>query len=126
MVEITKIFTLVALILSFTALADAEQGKSTPKPLLTVASVYSDTLHGKPTASGEPYDIHSMTAAHRTFPFNTRLLVMNVKNGKVALVRVNDRGPYVFGRGLDLSRAAWQMIADKGDGLIRVKIEVVK
>lgn len=121
-----KILSVLTVLLSVSALPSAKHGKPIAKPFITTASHYSDALQGKLTASGERFDNSAFTAAHRTAPFNTRLLVMNVKNGKTVKVRVNDRGPFVFGRGLDLSKAAFDKIADKGQGLIRVRVEVVK
>jgi len=71
-----------------------------------VASFYADRLHGRPTASGEPYDMYAMTAAHRTLPLPSFARVSNPANGRSAIVRVNDRGPFVAGRVIDLSYAA--------------------
>jgi rare lipoprotein A len=90
------------------------------------ASYYADKYHGRKTASGERYDKNAMTAAHRTLPFGTRVKVTNVANGKSVVVRVNDRGPFVKGRVIDLSRAAFAAIADPREGVIRVKITVLK
>ena len=70
------------------------------------ASYYAASLDGNPTASGEPYDHDGLTAAHRTLPFGTRLLVRNERTGKEVVVTVNDRGPFVRGRVLDVSGAA--------------------
>lgn len=71
-----------------------------------VASWYGPGFHGQRTASGEPYDMHELTAAHKSLPFGTRLLVQNPRTGKQVVVRINDRGPFVAGRVIDLSRAA--------------------
>ncbi|MBF0104173.1 MAG: septal ring lytic transglycosylase RlpA family protein [Deltaproteobacteria bacterium] len=70
------------------------------------ASWYGREFHGKKTASGETFDMHMMTAAHRTFPFGERLLIKNTANQKTVIVRVNDRGPFVKERGIDVSFAA--------------------
>jgi rare lipoprotein A len=70
------------------------------------ASWYGPGFEGKPTASGERFDMNALTAAHRTFPFGTRVLVRNLKNGREVVVRINDRGPHVRGRIIDLSKAA--------------------
>ena len=70
------------------------------------ASYYAASLDGNPTASGEPYDHDDLTAAHRTLPFGTRLLVRNERNGKEVVVTVNDRGPFIRGRLIDVSGAA--------------------
>src|SRR5262249_18327793 len=71
-----------------------------------LASYYADAFNGRPTASGEIFDMRDMTAAHRTLPFGTRLRVTNMDNGRRAIVRVNDRGPFVEGRVIDLSLGA--------------------
>lgn len=72
----------------------------------TVASYYSKRFHGKKTASGEKFNIHDYTAAHKTIKFGTKIHVTNQLTGKSVTVKINDRGPYVKGRGLDLSLAA--------------------
>lgn len=86
------------------------------------ASYYSD---GQKTADGETFDPNAYTAAHRTLPFNTRVRVTNTANGKSVVVRINDRGPYVSGRCLDLSRAAFGAIASYSSGVVTVKYEVL-
>lgn len=78
-------------------------------------SYYSD---GQRTANGEQFDPNAFTAAHKTLPFNTRVRVTNPANGKSVVVRINDRGPYVSGRCLDLSRAAFAAIANLGSGVL--------
>lgn len=92
---------------------------------LGLASYYSDLFHGKPTASGELYDKNKMTAAHKTLPFGTIIKVTRLDNGKSVQVRVNDRGPYISGRIVELSRAAAEKIDLVRDGVTRVKVEVV-
>ncbi|MEO1449597.1 MAG: septal ring lytic transglycosylase RlpA family protein, partial [Bacteroidota bacterium] len=90
------------------------------------ASYYSDKYHLKnKTASGEYYDKTKFTAAHRTLPFGTMVRVTSLKNGKVVDVRVNDRGPFIATRIIDLSRAAAQQIDLIRDGVAQVKIEVI-
>lgn len=84
-----------------------------------IASVYSDQLAGRPTKSGKPYDPTKMTAAHRTLPIGTVVFVTNPDNGKSVVVVVNDRGPFVEGRIIDLSRAAAEKI-DLRLGLVRI------
>lgn len=84
------------------------------------ASWYGDKFHGRRTANGERYDMHAYTAAHKSLPFGTILRVTNLDNNKSILVRVNDRGPYVRGRIIDLSHAAAD---DIGVTLHKVKIE---
>lgn len=86
------------------------------------ASYYAMSLEGKLTASGEIYRHDSLTAAHPSLPFGTKLKVENLDNGKTVVVRVNDRGPYGDNRILDLSRTAFKQLAPLSEGLIEVKI----
>lgn len=101
-------------------------GTGTAKIEQGMASYYGDEFHGKKTASGELYDKGAYTCAHRTLPFGTRVRVTNLKNKKSVLVRVNDRGPWVKGRIIDLSYAAAQDLGMIADGVIRVKINILK
>ena len=87
------------------------------------ASWYGPGFHGKETASGETYNQNKLTAAHRTLPLGTEVEVTNLKSGKSVKVEINDRGPYVGNRVIDLSRAAAQEIGMKEKGLATVKIE---
>ena len=89
-----------------------------------VASYYGGKFHGRRTASGEIFNKNALTAAHRSLPFGTKLKVTNLRNGRTVLVRVNDRGPHVRGRIIDLSHAAAKKIGLKG--VVRVKLEVLK
>lgn len=91
-----------------------------------MASWYGDPFHGERTSSGEVYDMHAMTAAHRTLPFQTVVRVHNLDNGKRVQVRVNDRGPFVKGRIVDLSRAAAREIDMIGPGTARVRLEILR
>ena len=84
-----------------------------------VASWYGPTFHGKKTANGERYDMYQMTAAHRILPMQTRLVVKNLDNGRTAEVRVNDRGPFVNNRIIDLSYAAADALGVVGPGTAR-------
>ncbi len=86
-------------------------------------SLYSEKFHGKGTAFGEGFDMWAMTAAHRTFPGNTLVKVTNVANGKTVTVRINDRGPYVQGRDMDLSLGAFTTIAERSKGKIMATFE---
>ena len=90
-----------------------------------VASYYGPGFHGRRTANGERFDMHAMTAAHRTLPFGTLVKVTNLSNGKTTVVRVNDRGPYVGNRVIDLSVAAAKEIGSTGSGTARVNLEVL-
>lgn len=89
------------------------------------ASFYAASLHGRRTASGERYDRHALTAAHRTLPFGTRLRVTNTRNGRSVVVRINDRGPFHGGRVLDLSNAAAAAIGMTRSGTARITYEVL-
>ena len=90
-----------------------------------VASYYGPGFHGRRTANGETFNMNAMTAAHRTLPFGTKLKVTNLANGQSTIVRVNDRGPYVGGRVIDLSVAAAKQIGSTSSGTAKVKLEVV-
>lgn len=89
------------------------------------ASWYGTTAHGKPTANGEIYNRQALTAAHKELPFGTVLRVHNLKNGRHTLVRVNDRGPYVKSRVLDVSRRAAELLRMTRAGVVSVIFEVV-
>lgn len=89
------------------------------------ASWYGAAHHGKRTASGEIYDMHGMTVAHRSLPLGTRLLVENPRNGRRVAVRVNDRGPFVDGRDLDLSYAVARALGAVGEGVFRVRYRIL-
>src|SRR5437879_13601921 len=90
------------------------------------ASWYGEDFDGKPTASGEPYDMYDMTAAHLTLPLGSYVRVTNLRNGKAVVVRVNDRGPIVSGRIIDLSYGAAAALGYDKQGLQRVRLDLVK
>jgi rare lipoprotein A len=90
------------------------------------ASWYGSYFDGKPTASGEAYDMHELTAAHPTLPLGSYVRVTNLHNGRAVVVRVNDRGPIVQGRIIDLSYGAAQVLQFQEKGLQRVRLDVVK
>ena len=94
----------------------AEQGK---------ASFYADKYHGRTTASGERFSQQAATAAHLKLPFGTRVNVTNIANNKSVVVRINDRGPYIRGRIIDLSKAMFKKIADPKVGVIDVSVTVI-
>ncbi len=93
--------------------------------LAGTASFYGEQHNGRPTADGEIFDKHALTAAHRTLPFNTRVRVINLQNHKSVVVRINDRGPYVAGRIIDLSEEAARRIGMIGPGTARVRLEIL-
>ena len=90
-----------------------------------VASYYGPGFHGRRTANGETFNMHAMTAAHRTLPFGTLVKVTNLSNGKSTVVRVTDRGPYVGNRVIDLSVAAAKQIGSTHSGVAQVSLEIV-
>ncbi|MGE5591609.1 MAG: septal ring lytic transglycosylase RlpA family protein [Bacillota bacterium] len=89
-----------------------------------MASWYGAEFQGLSTASGEPFDRLGLTAAHRTLPMGTRLVLTNPQNGRSVEVRVNDRGPFVAGRDIDLSEAAFAAIAPLNAGVVPVRVQV--
>ena len=99
-------------------------GKTKPFQVGT-ASWYGENFEGKPTASGEPYEMYDMTAAHLTLPIGSYVRVTNLHNGKAVVVRVNDRGPVVPGRIIDLSYGAAQALQFRHSGLQRVRLDLV-
>lgn len=90
------------------------------------ASWYGPGFHGKKTASGERFNQHGLTAAHRKLPLGTKAKVTNLDNGKTVEVKINDRGPYVRGRIIDLSKAAAERLGMKDAGTTPVRLEVTK
>lgn len=91
-----------------------------------VCSYYGDAFHGNFTSNGEVFDMYKLTCAHKTLPFNTMLKVTNPDNGKSIVVRVNDRGPFVPGRDLDLSYGAAKRIGLIASGVKELKVEILK
>lgn len=89
------------------------------------ASWYGDPFNGRRASNGEIYDMHKLTAAHRTLPFNSMVRVTNLNNGKSTIVRITDRGPFVANRIIDLSMAAAEQIESIGPGVVPVRIEVL-
>jgi rare lipoprotein A len=115
-IEATMKILLVLMGLLFTLNVTAEEG---------TAAYYSDVLHGKKTASGEPYDKNAFTAAHKTLAFGTRVEVTNLENDESVTVIINDRGPFTKGRIIDLSRAAAEQIDMVEQGLAPVRLEIL-
>ena len=103
--------------------APGKETAGTPRASQGIASFYSE---GARTASGEKFDASQLTAAHPTLPFGTKLRVTNVTNGQSVMVRVNDRGPYVPGRIVDVSYSAADKLGMVDGGLARVKLDVVQ
>jgi rare lipoprotein A len=114
MIRIT--YCLVFCVFSMSVHGQIQEGK---------ASYYADKFEGRSTASGEKYKHTKFTAAHKSLPFGTKIKVTNIKNNKSVEVRINDRGPYVDGRIVDLSKSAAEQLGFINDGIVDVKIEVI-
>jgi peptidoglycan lytic transglycosylase len=124
-------FSLAVLALAAAGCASTKSTRATTTPsapgtrIVGFASWYGQRHHGHATASGEAFDMNKLTAAHRTMPFGTRLRVTNVGNGRSVVVRVNDRGPWVNDRVLDVSQAAAKALGMVGDGVTKIEIVVL-
>lgn len=116
---------LSALLALFTLLAGCASHDIDPRGYdqTGTASYYGSRHHGKRTASGEPFDQHGLTAAHRSLPFGTRVQVTNLANDRRVVVRINDRGPHTRGRLIDLSRAAAEQLGMIRSGTARVRVQ---
>lgn len=115
---------LLFILLYFSSCASIPQPPIQPPEVdYITASWYGTEFHGRQTSSGERFDMYAMTCAHKEFPFGTRLRATNLKNNKSVIVTVNDRGPFIPGRDLDLSYAAAKEIELIGPGVAMVKIE---
>jgi len=100
--------------------------KHAPKPYqVGTASWYGQDFQGKPTASGEPFDMHDFTAAHMKLPLGSYVRVTNLRNGKSAIVRINDRGPVIEGRIIDVSYNVARALDFKSKGLQTVRLDVI-
>jgi rare lipoprotein A len=108
------------------AASPVEKRAQTKAYQIGTASWYGTSFHGRPTASGEPYNMFDLTAAHPTLPLGTHVRVTNLRNGRAVVVRINDRGPAVPGRIIDLSYSAARVLDLKAWGLQRVRLDVVK
>ena len=117
--------TVAALLAAMVTVAVPGYPAEEPDSVQELASYYGRDFDGQPTASGETFDMLAMTAAHRSLPFGTRVRVTNLTNGRSAIVRINDRGPFVKGRVLDLSYAAAQRLRMVGSGVEPVRIVVL-
>lgn len=108
------------LIINLNSIGFAKPKGSAHNICIMKASYYGDQFHGQRTANGETFNKNKLTAAHKTLPFNTKLLITYPKSGKSVVVRINDRGPYISGRDLDLSeRAATEL------GMKRVGVDTI-
>jgi rare lipoprotein A len=117
---------LVLLSLPISVAGQENPGPSQPAFAQTgKASWYGADFHGRKTASGAPFDQHAMTAAHRTLPLGTRVKVTSLETGRAILVRINDRGPFIDGRIIDLSKRAASELGMEEAGVAPVKVEAV-
>ena len=96
-----------------------------PEEQIGIASWYGPGFHGNKTANGEVFDMNARTAAHRTLPFGTLVRVTRLDTGASTVVRINDRGPHVAGRVIDLSNAAARQLDMVADGVARVRIDII-
>ena len=125
---IARVGISVAVLLAAVTGAETANAKEKPSGMRVAsgsASWYGPGFHGRKTANGERYDMHGLTAAHRSLPFGTKVRVTNRKNGKSVVVRINDRGPYAGGRVIDLSRGAAQAVSMIDSGVVPVNLEVL-
>ncbi|MEY2921550.1 MAG: hypothetical protein RL108_159 [Bacteroidota bacterium] len=105
----------------------ANKDKFKPYKKTARASYYANKFHGRRTASGRVYDMNKLTAAHKTLPFGTKIRVTNISNGKTVVVEITDRGPFVRGREIDLSKKAFFTIASSsGAGYINVSLDILQ
>lgn len=127
MMKIYRFFVLNSLVLVLMcAMIIPAQSAKLPEVMQGEASYYANSLHGNKTASGEPYDKGALTAAHRSLPFGTKVKVTYLKTGKSVVVVINDRGPHVKNRIIDLSEAAANEIGLIEDGHGKVGLEIYK
>jgi rare lipoprotein A len=118
---------------------NSDQGKQSPRESLRrdrnqasadyviygKASYYAEKFHGKATASGEIFDMNGLTAAHKTLPFGTVCRVTNLENNRQVIIKINDRGPFIENRILDLSKGAARQLDAIKSGVVDVKIEIL-
>ncbi len=103
----------------------SQKAKIFDKIVYGKASWYGDRFHGRRTANGEYYNMHTLSAAHKKLAFDSIVKVTNLINGESVVVRINDRGPYIRGRNIDLSFLAAKHLGMVGDGVVPVKMEIV-
>jgi peptidoglycan lytic transglycosylase len=111
---------------AFTKLVAQKSIQSAPEAKTGVASWYGEKFQGNPTANGEIYDMYGLTAASRELPLGTRIQVKNLKNHRSVVLRINDRGPYIPGRFLDVSKGAAERLGFLNAGLAHVEIKVIR
>jgi rare lipoprotein A len=111
---------------SLTRAGVGDTARVAPATEAGVASYYGAKYHGRPTASGEIFDMRQLTAAHPSYAFGTRVKVTHSGNNRSVIVRINDRGPFIKGRIIDLSQAAAEELQMVKSGLAQVKLEIVE
>ena len=126
-----KISYLLCIFLCVSIMGCASHPRYHTRPLfifyqIGYASYYAHKFHGRPTASGEIFDMNGLSAAHRELPLGTIIRVTHLRNGRSIIIPVNDRGPFIEGRILDLSLGAAKKLHMVIEGVARVKIEIVK
>ncbi|UOE41563.1 septal ring lytic transglycosylase RlpA family protein [Chryseobacterium suipulveris] len=121
-----KRVTLVIIMMISTLGLFSFKNNATDAKKTSFASYYHDKFNGRKTASGEIFSNKKLTAAHRSLPFGTEILVTNLRTGKSVEVRINDRGPFHSSRVLDLSKAAYKAIGDPARGTMPVEFEIVE
>jgi rare lipoprotein A len=120
-----SIIVFVLAVVLLTTGIEARAGASVGQTQSGIASYYHDRFQGRKTASGARYNKNALSAAHKTLPLGTKVEVTDTRTGKRVVVRINDRGPFVKGRVIDLSRAAARKIGLIKKGLTRVKVKVL-
>lgn len=120
------VWALVVLLAVLSACSTARDVPSSGYEAVGIASWYGGKFHGRKTASGAIFDQNGHTAAHRSLPFGTRVRVTNLENGRSVVLVVNDRGPFVRGRIIDVSRRAAAQLGFLRKGLTRVRVEVIQ
>lgn len=118
---LTAVVVSILISLPMSASASVKQGQTQKG----VASYYHDSLHGRKTASGEVYNKRILSAAHKSLPLGTKVRVTKASGGKSIVVKINDRGPFVKGRIIDLSRRAARALGIINSGVAKVKVEVL-
>ena len=125
--KVALVLVLIAILLGAFASSCAKKTVMRPKHRSEGhASWYGPGFHGRTTANGERYNQYAMTAAHKKLPFNTKVRVTNLNNNKTVVVRINDRGPFIRGRIIDLSKKAAKEISMLGSGTAPVRVETLE
>src|SRR5262245_5634439 len=121
--EVSIIMPRIILTSAFALVATIAASHACPTPMTTRASYYGPGFHGRLTASGRIFRQEELTAAHRSWGFGTKVRVTNLRNGRDVVVTITDRGPYVRGRGLDLSVGAARALGSTGRGVVPVRLD---